>query len=84
MLFENNIAFGLRKISHNYEFLLCILEQQFRSQTTKIVVLKQQFRSQNSKWEQRKQKFTAKLLFENALRWDLEKFHVAMNFCYAF
>ena len=59
MLFENNIAFGLRKISHNYEFLLCVLEQQFRSQTTKFVVLKQQFRSQNSKSEQRKQKFTA-------------------------
>ena len=59
MLFENIIALGLRKISHNYEFLLCVLEQQFRSQTTKIVVLKQQFCSQNSKPEQRKQKFTA-------------------------
>ena len=52
-------AFGLRKISHNYEFLLCVLEQQIRSQTTKIVVLKQQFCSQNSKSKQRKQKFTA-------------------------
>ena len=56
---QQHHAFGLRKISHNHEFLLCVLEQQFRSQTTKFVVLKQQFRSQNSKSEQRKQKFTA-------------------------
>ena len=61
MMFSNIIAFGLRKISHNHEFLLCVLEQQFRSQTTKIVVLKQQFCSQNSKSEQRKQKFIALL-----------------------
>ena len=53
MMFENIIAFGLRKISQNYEFLLCVLEQQFRSQTTKNCC------SQNSKSEQRKQKFTA-------------------------
>ena len=60
---QQHHAFGLRKISHNHEFLLCVLEQQFRSQTTKIVVLKQQFCSQNSKSKQRKQKFTAIVVY---------------------
>ena len=65
MLFENDMRSDL-EIFKKFLISACVLEQQFRSQTTKIVVLKQQFCCQNSKSEQRKQKFRALLHAHNA------------------